>query len=154
MGDDDLLLVSTPVKVKILDIRWLRRGDKSFMDFAAIMDNFTLDSLFNTEFLRAITNEFWDIYKPPILYRAFIPWVLYSTLSMGYFAKVLYPGFDYNTEENAALWKFTAIIIILLTCYQLYIELLSSCEDFIGHWKSPYNWLDLFMYVMTIWIVM
>lgn len=87
------------------------------MDFAAIMDTFTLDSLFNTEFLRAITNEYWDIYKPPILIRAFIPWVLYSSLSIGYFAKVLDPGFDYKTEEKAAFWKFSAIVVILLTCY-------------------------------------
>ena len=146
-------LVNTPVKVKILDIRWLLRDGNTFLDFATIMDEFTYDSLYNTEFLRALTNEFWHIYKLPIVLRAFVPWILYSTLSMVYFAKVLNPSFDYQTEKNANLWRVLAIIVILLTAYQLYIELLSSCSDFLGHWQSPYNWLDLFMYTMTVWIV-
>lgn len=88
-------MVNTPVKVKILDIRWLLRDGNTFLDFATIMDEFTYDSLYNTEFLRALTNEFWHIYKLPIVLRAFVPWILYSTLSMVYFAKVLNPSFDY-----------------------------------------------------------
>ena len=142
-GDDDQQLVNSPVKVRILDIRWLLRDDRTFLNFAAIMEEFTLDSLFNTEFLRALTNEFWVIFKAPILWRAFVPWILYSLLSLGYFAKVLDPSFDYRTDDKAHFWKIFGGIVIFLTCYQILIELLSSFTDFLGHWKSLYNWLDM-----------
>lgn len=154
MGDDDSqTLVNTPVKVRIIDIRWLLRSGKSFIDFAAIMENFTSDSLFTTEFLKALTNEFWTTLKAPILSRAFIPWVLYSALSLGYFAKVLDPNFSYSTEENPKTWKIYAGVVLLLTSYQVIIEIISSIRDFVGHWTSPYNWIDITQYILTIWII-
>ena len=69
------------------------RLQKTFLDFAPILENYQLDRLYKTEFLRALTNEYWSQYQRQIVYTALIPWVIYSILSLGYFAKVLESSF-------------------------------------------------------------
>ena len=38
--------VNTKVKVRVMDIRWVLRGNKGFLDFVSILKNYSRDKLF------------------------------------------------------------------------------------------------------------
>ena len=51
--------VSTQVTVKIMDISWLLRGSDDFLKFVPILESCKLDKLYQTDFMRSLTNEYW-----------------------------------------------------------------------------------------------
>ena len=70
--------------------------------------------------MRSLTHEYWTFYQRKIIYKALIPWTLYSILSLIYFTEVLSPNF--STREEFDSWDVLGLLVILLTLYQLYIE--------------------------------
>ena len=54
--------VSTQVTVKIMDIRWLLRGSDDFLNFVPILKSCKLDKLYQTDFMRSLTHEYWTHY--------------------------------------------------------------------------------------------
>ena len=56
---DEEKLVNTQVEVKVMDIRWLLRGDKNFLDFVPVLESYPLDKLYMTDFMRSLTHEYW-----------------------------------------------------------------------------------------------
>ena len=51
--------VNTQVTVKIMDIRWLLKGGDGFLKFVPILENCKLDKLYQTEFMKSLTHEYW-----------------------------------------------------------------------------------------------
>ena len=45
-GASEEKLVNTQVEVKVMDMRWLLRGDKNFLDFVPILESYPLDKLY------------------------------------------------------------------------------------------------------------
>ena len=100
-----------------MDIRWLLRDGKNFLDFVPILEACKLDKLYQTDFMRSLTHEYWTNYQKKILYRALLPWMVWSVMSMYYFATVL--SKDY---EGEVFWQVYAGVLGLLTVYELQIE--------------------------------
>jgi len=59
--------INIKVVVKTMDIQWLLRGYLGFLDFAPILSCYRKENLFQTEFLRALTNEYWVYYQKKII---------------------------------------------------------------------------------------
>ena len=70
--------------------------------------------------MRSLTHEYWTIYQRKIILWALIPWILYSILSLIYFAEALSP--DSGSYNEFDSWDVIGLLVILLTLYQLYIE--------------------------------
>ena len=51
--------VNTKVNVRIMDISWLISGKKGFLDFVPILEKFQRDNLFQTDFIKSLTHEYW-----------------------------------------------------------------------------------------------
>ena len=81
-----------------MDIKWLIKGGKEFLDFLPILEKFERDNLFQTEFMKSLTHEYWMEYLKKIILRTFIPWVAYSVLSLVYFAQTL--SDDFSSEDG------------------------------------------------------
>ena len=67
-------MVTTNVTVKVIDVEWLFKEDKDFLDFAQILKSFEKDNLFRTKFVRALTKEFWIPNLKRIIGRLLLPW--------------------------------------------------------------------------------
>ena len=65
--------------------------------------------------MRSLTHEYWTFYQRRIIYKALIPWILYSVLSLIYFAEVLSPYSD--TYKKFDWWDISGLLLILLTLY-------------------------------------
>ena len=102
--------------------------------------------------MRSLTHEYWTFYQRRIIYRALIPWILYSILSLIYFAYVLSPSAESYKEFD--MWDILGLLIILLTLYQLYIEYKSIKSNARSYFKSAYNYNDLLQYLGTLWVVL
>jgi len=76
-----------------MSIKWLQlREDRQkgdFLSLARILTKFPKDSLYQTEFLNSLTNEYWMEFLKFIVWRALVPWILYSTQTLIYFAHTL-----------------------------------------------------------------
>ena len=65
--------------------------------------------------MRSLTHEYWTFYQRKIIYKALIPWILYSILSLIYFAEVL--SLESGSYKEFDLWDVLGLFIILLTLY-------------------------------------
>ena len=62
-NDDILNATKKVIKVKILDISWLCQNNKSFPDFVTILTGCERNSIFSSEMVTYLLNEFWEIYQ-------------------------------------------------------------------------------------------
>ena len=115
-------LVNTNVIVRVIDIRWLLRESKNFLDFVPILEACKLDKLYQTDFMKSLTHEFWTKYQQKILYRALLPWLCFSILSIFYFARVLNQEFQQVDGGEKTAWKVYGGILTAFTIYELQNE--------------------------------
>lgn len=68
----------TQVEVHMLDLSWLLKGGKNFVNFTSQLGCSSSEMIYETEFILTLVNEFWwdNYYK--ILYRCLIPWFIYA----------------------------------------------------------------------------
>ena len=99
----------------------LKRGQE-FLDFLPILEKFESDNLFQTQFIKSLTHEYWIDYKKKIIFRILIPWVAYSVLSLVYFAQTLNDNFASVDGGEKVFWQNVGVIILILNGYQLFIE--------------------------------
>ena len=85
--------LKTKCQVRIMDVSWISRDALGFLDLAYVLEDFERDTLFQTDFMQALTHEYWYGYLKKILWRCFLPWCLYSICSMMYFSHVLRQGY-------------------------------------------------------------
>ena len=93
------------------------------------------------------------VYQRKIIWRTLLPWVVFSGLSVLYFAHVLDGNFKDGASGELLGWRIIAGLLGALICYQLYIELRQVINDYRDYFASPYNLNDLFQYLGTLWIV-
>ena len=97
-----------------MDIRWLLHDRKGFLDFAPILEKYERDNLFQTKFMQALTHEYWMQNLRKIVKIAFIPWVIYSALSVIYFAHTLSQDFEDAEKAEVITWHGLGVIILIL----------------------------------------
>ena len=102
-----------------MDIRWLLRGGKSFLDFVPILEACKLDKLYQTDFMRSLTHEYWTNYQTKILWRALLPWLAYSILSVIYFVQVLGRDFNEVHGDELLFWRVYGGVLAAVTLYEL-----------------------------------
>ena len=88
-----------------------------------------------------------------IIKSAFIPWVTYSALSLIYFAHTLNQDFEQAEKAEVMTWQGVGVSILILVTYLLYIEVLQGLKDGLDYFTSMYNYVDLFQYIGTVWVV-
>ena len=72
--------------------------------------------------MQALTNEYWMLNLKKIIKIAFIPWVIYSFLSLIYFAHTLNEDFEHAERAEFMKWQGLGVFILILVAYLLYIE--------------------------------
>ena len=106
-----------------MDIRWMLRNGKGFLDFVPIIKEFERDNLFQSDFMLSLAHEYWVYYLKRILWKAFLPWVLYSVFSLMFFTHVLRQGYQEEAEKSEKVkWNIIGTWLMVQVVYQLYIE--------------------------------
>lgn len=88
LGDDEIQKMQ--VNVQILDISWMLRDRKNFVLFTGTLDEAD-ESIYETEFIKVLLEQFWADNSWLIIIKGFIPWCVYAICAMGYFVSELNP---------------------------------------------------------------
>ena len=56
--DTDCIIYS--VNVRMMNMRWMSRGDKKFLDLVEILDKSKNKAIFQTEFVKSFLDQYWD----------------------------------------------------------------------------------------------
>ena len=65
------------VTVKMMDLRWMKRKDKCFLDLVQILDSISNKTILETSFMNSLVDAFWRVYSKQILWRQFLPSLAY-----------------------------------------------------------------------------
>ena len=100
-----------------------------------------------------MTHEYWMVFLKLIITRTFVPWLIYSTLSVAYFTETLDKRNKYADDGPTAIIFTMELTIILLIIYQLYIEAIQMKRNGLNYFWSIYNYIDNVQYFGTLIIV-
>ena len=137
----------------MIDIRWLLRDNKNFLDFVTILGNFQRDSISRTVFVKSLTQEHWMVLLKRIIYRLLIPWLSYSSLSVSYFTYTLDKRNRYTENDKSAGIYLLEIALFLLTIYELTIEAIQLIKTGRRYFLSYYNYIDILQYFGTLTVL-
>ena len=144
---------NTKIQMIIMDIRWLIHDNQDFLDLVPVLGAYESEDLFQTKFMQALNHEHWIENLRKIIKWALIPWVVYSALSLLYFAHTLNQDFEEAERAEVMSWQALGVLILILVAYLFYIEVKQGYNDGIDYLKSMYNYMDLFQYIGTAWVV-
>ena len=65
------------VSVKILKIKWLREGQKNFLDLVQILNDTKIMQIVSSKFVCVLISGYWDIYYAKIYRTHFLPFIFY-----------------------------------------------------------------------------
>ena len=147
-----LVMVSKPATVKVMDIRWLVNDKMNFFDLTPFLQIKELDKLFQADFMRALTHQYWGKYQFKVIFAFQCPWLAYSILCLIYFAEVL--NQDNSASRHSPSWDAAAVIILILAIYLIFIEIRQISGSGLKYFKSWHEYNDWFQYVSTLWIIM
>ena len=106
------------------ELRWFMNDPKQFLLFCEVLGSARSDSVFGTEFVKTVLDEFWDDCYKKLLYACFLPYCLglisYLILVHKVFAK---QEFDPDAEQPSVLFvQFSAMIFVF---YQICLEIIA-----------------------------
>ena len=142
MGEE---LKKTPVKVTLLKTNWIFRGTKKkeatdFDDLLSIFGQSVNDSIYTTEFVVHLVDEFWSIHQFSIFVTCCIPFLVHFWASVILFS-------EYFTQEPPETFilklTITKTLCYVLTMYFQMFEVLQWIElGFTSYWSDLQNWLE------------
>ena len=116
-------MVSKPVEVKVMDIRWLVKDKKAFFDLTPFLKQQDNEKLYQADFIKSLTFEYWGDYQVNVILWLQLPWIVYSILCLAYFSEVLSMDGVVDTEGDSWPWDVVAVAILISTIYLMVIEI-------------------------------
>ena len=116
-SDEDMVLA--PVKVRLLDLGWLYANKKNFRDFFQVLRELKSDELCSSEFIITLLDVFWDNYKDQMMYKVFVPYLLYLFFTMNFMINYVTKS---SSEDLTIYGYLLGSILLLAVAYQVYIE--------------------------------
>ena len=65
------------VSVKLMKIKWLREGNRNFLDLVKILNDTKNTQIISTKFVSSLLGGYWDIYYTKIMRTQFVPFIFY-----------------------------------------------------------------------------
>ena len=65
------------VNVKVIDIQWLYKDNKTFVDLVSAITHCERNAVFESSFVLNLLNQFWPENRNKITYKFLIPYYLY-----------------------------------------------------------------------------
>ena len=108
----------TQVEVRMLNLSWLFKDQKNFIDFVRVVSNLKTDAIYSTELLHILLNAFWDENKQRISRICFFPYLGYFFSALLFMIMCMDPKFDSQYPELADPIRYS--LATLFFCFQFY----------------------------------
>lgn len=99
----------------MIDLGWLFKARNNFLQIAPFLGSLP-DSLYETEFIEKLFDEFWEGWQKTIVYWMLIPYALFLVVSILFMKLTLSPREEGEKTPATAILALGITNIILL-CY-------------------------------------
>ena len=134
ISEDDIMMNS--VTVKVLSIKWLKQGNRNFMDLVQILNDTKNAEIYPTSFVRSLLSGYWDRYYLKIFNTQFRPFVIYMTAMISFLVYAL----QENIDESA---NYSLVYFPLLSFCSIFIFNQAMCE--FKQWHASETNADYFL---------
>ena len=116
-GED---FVIRPVRVTVMSLQWMLEEKENFVGVACMLTD-QPNSVYATQFVDKVLDQFWDENQTMIKRRQFWPYLTYLVTALWYFKRAL--DGDASEHEEIEGWiVFLGVLLMLQWLHQLYHE--------------------------------
>ena len=154
-GYDDEEVMYNTVKVQLMDIQWLRRQGRNFLNLVRVLTVYDAKNqqLLQTKFVSSLLEAFWETYKQRILWEQFIPFCCYLFVIVNFMALTLHDGFEGTTTYYCVYFPLVGAIVVFIS-NQIAVELFQlRHRKYSEYFSSLWNWNDLTYLVLNIMLL-
>ena len=113
ISKDDIMMNS--VTVKLLSIKWLKQGDRNFLDLVQILNDTKNAEIYPTSFVRSLLSGYWDRYYQKIYRTQFRPFVIYMIAMISFLVFALQENVNDKAHYSLVyfpLFSFCSVFIL------------------------------------------
>ena len=93
------------VTVKLIDLSWFVKYDKKFLTLTKILNHSDNQSIFVTQFIKQVLDQFWEQNFKKLLKRQFIPFTICLLTTIFYLQYALKRGESEQEREEKMVHK-------------------------------------------------
>lgn len=119
-GSDDFVL--RPVRVSVMSLHWMLEEKENFVGVACMLTD-QPNSVYATQFVDKVLDQFWEENQLMIKRRQFWPYLAYLVTALWYFKRALEGDSDHQAEGQG--WTIIlGLILMVQWLHQLYHEVI------------------------------
>lgn len=112
------------------------------------------ESLFSSELVIILVEHFWKRYYYAILYRIFLPWLVYFFLVIFYVTMFSVSGIEILETSERTTEVIMRLLIVVLMVYLFFFEIVCMLRDGLAYLKDDvFNWIDLISFGVNIYLI-
>ena len=120
----------------MLQIKWLKRDDKDFLDLVAIINDVKNKNFFRTEFVSCLLNGYWSRYYERIFQSQFCSFMIYQVAMTNYLVLALRDDYQNGLFYDICYFPLAGFTFVFI-CNQFSSEFVQ--------WKESESNKDYFM---------
>ena len=145
--------IAKAITVKVINMAWfLNDGHKyGFLNLCKVLDLADTQSIFVSDFVNYVLQEFWDQYYNKLFYQQFLPYLLCISVTIFYMGHVLSRVEIEGEESSNTLIKALGGFNLALLAYEITHEVICfrSADSILDHFASIWNINDLLWMTLT-----
>ena len=128
------------ITVWLMDLSWMLRDKRKFLRLTQILSATESDSIFVTQFVKQVLDQFWDKNFWILLKYQFLPYLVCLTTTIVYLQYALEHN-DSDRADKLAQRTIFGLITMALQMHQIYHEAvqLRASKGFTDHFSSIWN---------------
>ena len=118
-GYDFDSLQKVGVQVSMYTVGWILKNRKNFLEFSRVLKECKNPQIYQTEFIHALVDEFWESNQETLFKWFFYPWLSYMLSSFYFFCTVAAEGIWIDDDDvSTVTYKYSLTALTLaLFCY-------------------------------------
>ena len=139
----------------MLDIGWIFTGKVGFPELIISLANTPYESVFSTDLVITLVEIFKEKYKNAIMWRCFIPYMIYFLTTICFYTIFTSTGIPNNSsEDEKVIAGIMGVVIIALDLYFLYYEFAAIIRNVSSYLTEDiFNYVDLFTAALNLYLV-
>ena len=127
-------------------VDWAVRNRRNFLEFSRILKECKNPRIYQTDFIHALVDEFWEKNQSKLKFRFFTPWLSYMICAFFFFESIGADGlWNENDQVEDQVYKATLTAITLcLFIYQIIVESQQFASvQFSEYTGGGWNWINV-----------
>ena len=138
----------------MLNITWIFANGCDVRQLIVSLKDCPYDSIFSTDLVTSLVDIFYEKYRNQIIYKCFIPYLVYFLTTIFFFEMFTSAGIHENHKKENLAYAM-AFVIIVLDIYFLFLEFVVLVRDGLKEYIASdfFNYVDVITSVLNAYLV-